>query len=141
MGLCIHGTLIPNGFSAACRREIPDVPGDAPDVVAFDISNSILDLLDMIQENDAGSAHSLSDRNLGLIEVLLDDQGLLFENLTENEAQDSAVAQRVRTLMMEEFQQQTKDLRRLNKDALNTAIEAIRKESSGKSLFDDVWFS
>jgi hypothetical protein len=138
---CLHGTPVPNEYLVECRREIPDQAGDAPSAVVHTISNSIVDLLNAIQRNDGAYPHHLSGRNLGLIEMLLDEHGLLLDNLAQDEAQDSTEVKQIRLLVKDEIQHQNQDLQRLSADASSSTIEAVRNKSTGKSLFDGVWFS
>lgn len=138
---CLHGTSVPNEYLAECRREIPEETENAPSVVIHAISNSIADLLYLIQRNDGASSYQLSGRNLDLIELLLDEHGMLLDNLAQNEAQDSTEVKQIRLLVKDEIQHQNEDLQRLNADASNSTIDSIRKGSSGKSLFNGVWFS
>jgi hypothetical protein len=138
---CLHGTPVPNNYLAECRREIPDQAGDAPSAVVHTISNSVVDLLNAIQRNDGAYPHHLSGRNLGLIELLLDEHGLLLDNLAQNEARDSAEVKQIRLLVNDEMQHQNEDLQRLSADGSSSTIDAIRNGSSEKSLFNGVWFS
>jgi hypothetical protein len=138
---CLHGIPVPNEYLAECRREIPDQACDAPSAVVHTISNSIADLLNAIQRSDATYPHHLSGRNLGLIEMLLDEHGMLLDNLSQNESQDSTEVKQIRLLVKDEVERQNQDLQRLSVDASSSMIDAIRKESLGKSLFNGVWFS
>jgi hypothetical protein len=137
---CLHGIPVPNEYLAECRRGIPEQVGDARSAVAHTISNSVVDLLNAIQRSDGTYPHLSSGRNLGLIELLLDEHGLLLDNLTEDEAHDVTEIKPIRILMNDEIQQQNMDLQRLTTDPSSSTIEAIKKESSGKSLFKNVWF-
>ena len=111
---CINGTPIPYGFSAACGREISNIDDNAAASAIFTISNSIVGLLDSIEETDEDYTFSLPDKNFALIELLLIQYGPPLRELTENQTKDSPEVKRIRLLITEEMKRQQVDLQALN---------------------------
>ena len=131
---CSHGVLI----TVECERELPDEALNAPSAVAHTILHSIFDVLTATSENYGN--YRMSCRNFGLIELLLDDCGLLLDDLEEDPSKDPPLAKRVRPLVVKELDRQNEDLRRLSNDDSLAMIETVKRESYGVSLFDEVWF-
>lgn len=97
-------------FVASCRQLISADVGDAPSAVANTIENSIVDLLNAIQRKDKAYTHHLSGRNIGLIELLLDEHGLLIDDLNVDIAHEHSEIETVRHLVEAEMKHQIKDL-------------------------------
>ncbi len=138
---CLHNTTTTNDLLDTCRSRLPEEAANAFAATVQTISNSIVDLLNAIQRNDPAYSYHLSGRNLGLIELLLDEQGVLLDNLTDHEELDSEEVKQIRHLAQGEIEHQEKDLQRLIASDSIATIEAIKNESIGKSLFEGVWFS
>ena len=137
----LQGIAIADELLASCRQLISADVRDAPSVVANTIENSIVDLLHAIQRKDKVYAHHLSGRNIGLIELLLDEHGLLIDDLNVDFANQLLDIQTVRHLVETEMKHQDEDLRRLTADDSDVVIEAMKNESSRISLFSEIWFS
>jgi hypothetical protein len=102
-------------------------------VAAHTIANSIVDLLNALEENDYLYSHYLSERNLDLIELLSDE----YEEVYGDEAEET---RRVVRLNEVEMEQQDRDLDALQGRGGRTQIEAVRITSSKKSLYGRFWF-
>jgi hypothetical protein len=138
---CLQDSPIPIGVLDACRREMPVTIGNPASAVWHTIANSVLDRVDAIQRNDAVYSYHLSGRNIGLIELLLDEQGLLLDQITEDKRKYTPKIVQVISLVKDEIQHQTRDLEQLKVDGSSASIQAVKTGSLRKSLFEDVWFS
>jgi hypothetical protein len=123
--------------SGASEPEVEDIGGPSS-AVAHTIANSIVDLLDAVERRDVGCAHRLSCRNFDLLELLLDEHGVLLNNLKEGSDHDPSEIAAVRDLIEQELQQQNRDVQALGKDSSAAGIEEVRRTSVGKSLFGQV---
>lgn len=105
------------------------------------IANSIVNILDGIQKANVSSASFPANRNLDLLDLLLDEHGVRLEDLGEESGDDPAEITAVRELIEQEMQQQDQDVQALRKDSSAAGIEEVRRASVGKNLFGQVWFS
>jgi hypothetical protein len=125
--------------SGAGEPEVEDTGGPSS-AVAHTIANSIVDLLGAVEKCDVGHAHRLSHRNFDLLELLLDEHGVLLNDLKEESGQDPSEIAAVRKLIEQEMKQQDRDVQALRKDPSAAGMEEVRQVSVGKSLFGQVWF-
>ncbi len=127
-------TSLPPGLAARCRREISEAD-DFMEAITRTIANSIVDLLDAIEKHEFRYAHRLSYRNFDLLELLLDERGVLLNDLKEDSSQDPSEVAAVRDLIDQEILRQTRDVHSLRKDSCAAGIEDARQASVGRSLF------
>ncbi len=126
--------------SAAGEPEVEDTGGPSS-AVAHTIATAIVDLLGAVEKRAVGYAHLLSGRNFDLLELLLDEHGVLLNDLKEESGPDPSEIAAVRELIEQELQQQDRDVNALRKDSSAAGIEEVRRASVGKNLFGQVWFS
>jgi hypothetical protein len=106
--------------------------------LAQTIANSIVNLLEGLQKGNVASARFPADRNLDLLDLLLDEHGVRLEDLKDS-GHDPAEIAAVRELIEQEVQQQNRDLQALAKDSSPAGIEQVQRTSAGKSLFGQMF--
>lgn len=102
--------------------------------LAQTIANSIVNLLEGLQKGNVAVTRFPADRNLDLLDLLLDEHGVRLEDLKDS-GHDPAEIAAVRELIEQEIQQQNRDLQALAKDSSPAGIEEVQRSSAGKSLF------
>lgn len=107
--------------------------------LAQTIANSIVNVLEGLHKGNLASTRFPADRNLDLLDVLLDEHGVRLEELKEDSGHDSAEIAAVRELIEQEIQQQNRDLQALAKDSSPAGIKEVQRTSAGKSLFGQVF--
>jgi hypothetical protein len=117
--------------------EVEDTDG-LSSALAQTIANSMADLLGSLQKGNVASTPFPADRNFDLLELLLDEHGILLDDLKEESGHDSAEIAAVRELIEQEMQQQNRDVQALAKDSSAAGIEEVQRTSAGKSLFGQV---
>jgi len=105
------------------------------------IANSIVNTLDGVQKSNVSSASFPANRNLDLLDLLLDEHGVRLEDLGEESGDDPAEIAAVRELIEQEIQQQDRDMQALRKDSSAAGIEEARRTSEGENLFGRIWSS
>lgn len=130
-----RGTALAPALSTRCSGEVPKPESivDASSSAAHTIANSIVDLLDAIEHREPAYPHHLSGRNLGLLELLADE-------FNEQNMEGSDEAKSVRGLIVQEIQEQNKDLQDLAANSSSSGIDAVRRRSVGRGLFGQIWF-
>jgi hypothetical protein len=129
-----YAIALPPGLAIGCRRETSQAD-DFMDASARTIANSIVDLLDAIERRDVTYAHRLSYRNFDLLELLLDERGVLLSDLRDEWVDYPSEIAQVRELVEQEMSQQNRDLETLSENSSSARLEEVRRTSAGKSLF------
>lgn len=106
--------------------------------LAQTIANSLVNLLEGLQKGNVAITRFPADRNLDLLDLLLDEHGVRLEDLKDS-GHDPAEIAAVRELIEQEIKQQNRDLQALAKDSSPAGIEEVQRSSAGKSLFGQVF--
>lgn len=128
--LLIDKDIMPGYLVDRCRRSCPleDQLVDPEARAAHLISHAAIDLLSALQGQESCYCHLAAERNLSLLVMLA------------HEFDDQEFSSETESLIHREIKKQKDDLVSMRISASPERIAALRKASSGISLFGEVWF-